>query len=698
MQPVLVKPGLFRDRREAGRLLAEKLAAYANRPDVLVLALPRGGVPVADEVARGLGAPLDVFVVRKLGVPGYEELAMRVIATGGVRVLNDQLVERLGIGEQAIEAIAARERQELERRERLYRGDRPPPDVRGRTVILVDDGLATGATMHAAIEALRQQNPARIVGAVPTASPEACEEMKKKADDVICAITPEPFHAVGRWYQDFSQTADEEVGILLARQGTPQNGEVAQGPAVDRPLIKVLRQIAYPLAGLARDYDPLIGRIGEARFALLGEASHGTHEFYCERAEITKRLIAEKNFSAVAVEADWPDAYRLNRYVRGASDDVDAVEALADFRRFPTWMWRNTMVVEFIEWLRAYNDALPPGAEKVGFYGLDLYSLHASMKAVLQYLEKVDPEAAERARERYSCFDHVGEDTQAYGLMTRLNLSRSCEEEVIGQLIELQRRAADTMRRDGGLADDDLFHAEQNARLVKNAEAYYRSVFLEEVSSWNLRDRHMAETLDALVEYLGRKVGSAKVAVWEHNSHLGDARATEMGQRGELNVGQLTREKYAGEAVLIGFTTHHGTVTAASDWGKSAERKRVRPALAGSYEALFLAVRHDRFLLILNDSDLMVQQLAAPRLERAIGVIYRPETERQSHYFGARLVEQFDAVLHFDKTRAGQAARINGRVGNRRASGDVPVRGVTSTAVPVNDAAAARTSSRESMP
>jgi erythromycin esterase-like protein/predicted phosphoribosyltransferase len=652
MTPVHVKPGLFRDRREAGRLLAEKLAAYANRPDVLVLALPRGGVPVGYEVARALSAPLDVFVVRKLGVPGYEELAMGAVATGGVRVLNDQLVERLGIPESLIDAVAARERQELARRERLYRGNRPPPDVRGRTVILVDDGLATGATMYAAIEALRQQNPARIVVAVPTASPETCEEMEIKADEVICAITPEPFHAVGRWYRDFSQTTDEEVGVLLAQRGTSEDSKTAQSPAADSPLVKALRETAYPLAGSARDYDPLISRIGEARFALLGEASHGTHEFYHERAEITKRLITEKNFTAVAVEADWPDAYRLNRYVRGASDDVDAVEALADFRRFPTWMWRNTVVVEFIEWLRAHNDALPPGAEKVGFYGLDFYSLHASMKAVLQYLEKVDPEAARLARERYSCFDHVGEDTQAYGLMTRLNLSRSCEEEVIGQLIELQRRAADTMRRDGGLADDELFYAEQNARLVKNAEAYYRSVYLEEVSSWNLRDRHMAETLDALVEYLGRKVGRAKVALWEHNSHLGDARATEMGQRGELNVGQLTREKYGGEAVLIGFTTHHGTVTAASDWGKSAERKRVRPALAGSYEALFHAVRHDRFLLILNDSDLMVQQLAAPRLERAIGVIYRPETERQSHYFGARLVEQFDAVLHFDKTRA----------------------------------------------
>src|SRR6195256_2771561 len=405
----------------------------------------------------------------------------------------------------------------------------------------------------------------------------------------------------------------------------------------DATLNGAVREIALPLIDAVTEYDPLMDLIGDARFVLLGEASHGTHEFYQERAEITKRLIAEKNFTAVAVEADWPDADRVNRYIRSVSDDADAVEALSDFRRFPTWMWRNTVVVEFIEWLRAHNDALAPGAAKVGFYGLDLYSLHASMKAVLQYLEKVDPEAAARARERYSCFDHVGEDTQAYGLMTRLNLSKSCEEEVVRQLVELQRRAADYTRRDGRLAQDELFYAEQNARLVKNAEAYYRSVFLEEVSSWNVPDRHMAETLDALVTYLDRNAGRAKIAVWEHNSHLGDARATEMGQRGELNVGQLTREKYGSEAVLVGFTTHHGTVTAASDWGRSAERKRVRPALAGSYEALFHAAGRDRFLLILNDSGAIMRQLRDPRLERAIGVIYRPETERQSHYFRARL-------------------------------------------------------------
>jgi erythromycin esterase-like protein len=274
------------------------------------------------------------------------------------------------------------------------------------------------------------------------------------------------------------------------------------------------------------------------------------------------------------------------------------------------------------------------------------------MKVVLRYLEKVDPAAAKRARDRYACFDHFGEDTQAYGLLARLNISKSCEEEVVSQLVELRRRAPDYAQRSDPGADDELFYAEQNARLVQNAEAYYRSMFLEEVSSWNLRDRHMAETLDALVAHLGRKGSRANVAVWEHNSHLGDARATEMGQRGELNVGQLTREKYGQDAVLVGFTTHHGTVTAASDWDKPAERKNVRSALAGSYEALFHAAGRGRFLLVWNENDQIADSLRAPRLERAIGVIYRPETERQSHYFRARLPDQFDAVLHFDGTRA----------------------------------------------
>jgi erythromycin esterase-like protein len=420
----------------------------------------------------------------------------------------------------------------------------------------------------------------------------------------------------------------------------------------DATPIESLGEIAHRLTGVSQDYDPLMDRIGNARFVLLGEASHGTHEFYHERAQITQRLIKEKGFTAVAVEADWPDAYRVNRYGHAASDDVFAIEALADFRRFPTWMWRNTDVVEFLEWLHDHNEALSPNATKTGFYGLDLYSLRASMEAVLQYLEKIDPDAARRARARYACFDQFGDDIQNYGFAAGLGLTKSCREEVVAQLVELQRRAMEYARRDGRMAEDELFYAEQNARLVKNAEEYYRSMFLEEVSSWNLRDRHMVETLNAVVAHLDRRGGRSKVVVWAHNSHLGDARATERFQRGELNVGQLVREQYGGDAVLVGFTTHHGTVTAASDWNGPAERKRVRPALAGSYEEMFHDTAISQFLLTWRESDTATEGLRDPKLERAIGVIYMPKTERRSHYFWARLRDQFDAVLHFDETRA----------------------------------------------
>ncbi|HYK22463.1 MAG TPA: erythromycin esterase family protein [Pyrinomonadaceae bacterium] len=412
-----------------------------------------------------------------------------------------------------------------------------------------------------------------------------------------------------------------------------------------------IRDAAEPLSGSVHDYDSLLALVANARLCLLGEATHGTHEFYRERAEITKRLIKEKGFTAIAVEADWPDAFRVNRYVRGLSDDANASEALGGFKRFPTWMWRNTVVVDFVEWLRDYNASLPAGAAKIGFYGLDLYSLYTSIEAVLSYLNTIDPEAAKRARYRYSCFEHFSEDTQAYGYAATFGLTESCEREVIDQLVELRRRAADYASRDGRVAEDEFFFAEQNARLVLNAERYYRTMFHGRVESWNLRDRHMAETLETLINHLEAQGLTAKVAVWEHNSHLGDARATYMADYGELNVGQLVRQRYADEAVLVGFTTHSGMVTAASDWDGPAERKRVRPALHDSYEDLFHQQALGNFLIMLKDGP-AATALRQSRLERAIGVIYLPQTERQSHYFDARLSEQFDAVIHFDETRA----------------------------------------------
>ncbi|HLL99985.1 MAG TPA: erythromycin esterase family protein [Pyrinomonadaceae bacterium] len=416
--------------------------------------------------------------------------------------------------------------------------------------------------------------------------------------------------------------------------------------------IDLIREKAVRLNGAGDINDEILALIGDARFVLIGEASHGTHEFYECRAEITKRLIAEKGFSAVAVEADFPDAYRVNRFVRGIGSDRNADEALRDFGRFPLWMWRNTEVLEFVEWLKAFNAEKPPNAQ-AGFYGIDLYSLHASMEAVLKYLEKVDPEAARRARSRYSCFDHHGEDAQSYGYAASFDMSQSCEDEAVNQLVELQRRAAEYANRDGFVARDEYFFAEQNARLVKNAEEYYRQMFRGRVSSWNLRDRHMAETVASLASHLENQGQSAKIVVWAHNSHLGDARATDMSRgRGEWNVGQLVREQYGEQDVrLIGFTTFEGTVTAATNWDEPAQLKRVRQGLNNSYERLLHQVDIPNFFLNLRDEETR-EILRRPMLERAIGVIYRPETERVSHYFEANLAEQFDGVIHFDRTRA----------------------------------------------
>jgi erythromycin esterase-like protein len=409
---------------------------------------------------------------------------------------------------------------------------------------------------------------------------------------------------------------------------------------------------AHPLHGDASDFDPLLERIGDAHVVLIGEASHGTHEFYRVRAAITKRLIREKGFIGVAVEADWPDAFRVNRFVRGRPGDTDAADALGGFRRFPRWMWRNADVLDFVGWLREHNDSAVGAERPVGFYGLDLYSLHASIAAVLSYLRVVDPDAARRAEARYACFDHFRGDPGNYGAATHFGLTPSCEREVVAQLVELQRAAGEYAKRDGRVDPDALFYAEQNAHVVRDAEAYYRTAIAGDAESWNLRDRHMTETLTRLTEHLGRGGEDVKVVVWAHNSHLGDASWTELAARGELNVGQLVREQRARDAVLVGFTTHTGTVTAASNWNALPERKHVRPSLAGSYERLFHDAGLGNSLLLFDHGHEMSWTLDEPRLERAIGVIYRPNAERASHYFHAHLSRQFDAVLHYDVTRA----------------------------------------------
>ncbi len=642
---------VFKDRREAGQVLAELLTAYRGRPDVIVLGLARGGLPVAYEVARSLGAPLDAFIVRKLGAPGHEEFAVGALASGGRVVVNDDVLRGLRVTPEQLREIAERESRELVRREAAYRGGRPPLDVTGKTVIVVDDGLATGSSMLAAVQALRESEPAEIVIAVPAAPESTCREFAGIVEDVVCASMPTPFLAVGESFWDFTQVTDDEVRELLAAPTTAApEAPPRPGPA------ELVARAAIDATGGVPPTDVLDDLIGDARVVLIGESSHGTHEFYLARAEITKWLIAHKGFNAVAAEADWPDAYRVNRYVRGLGEDSSAEEALRGFQRFPAWMWRNTVVRDFVGWLRWHNGRrAAQGERQTGFYGLDLYSLHRSMQEVIGYLDTVDPSAANRARARYACFDHsAGDDGQAYGHAAAFGAGPNCERQAIEQLVELQRNASGYLAADGEPAQDELFYAQQNAATVANAEAYYRGMFAGRVTSWNMRDKHMAQTLGALISHLDRAGGPqpARVVVWAHNSHVGDARATEVSADGQLTIGQLARERYGADCRLIGFSTHSGTVTAASDWGGVAECKTVRPALPGSIEELLHETGRGSFFVPMHDGSPAAAALEVVRLGRAIGVIYRPETERQSHYFHVRPSDQFDAMIHIDSTRA----------------------------------------------
>lgn len=421
-----------------------------------------------------------------------------------------------------------------------------------------------------------------------------------------------------------------------------------------KKLISVLDVKSVPL--LMNDessYTSLLESIDDARMVLIGEATHGTQEFYQIRAEITRQLILKKGFMAVAIEGDWPDAYQVNRYLKGIGDQNNPELALKSFSRFPTWMWRNTTVLSFLLWMRSHNEKISSINKKVGFYGLDLYSLHTSMQSVIEYLQKVDPNAAKRAVERYACFDHLGFTPETYGYLTSTGIKEPCIKKAVEQLLDLQQNAFSLMSKDGIPAEEEYFYATQNARLVKNAEIYYRAHFEGRVSSWNIRDTHMAETLNILSNHLEKSYKKpAKIIVWAHNSHVGDARATEMNEQGEINIGQLIREEYGEESYLIGFSTYQGFVTAASKWDGKAHHKTVTPALQSSYEELFHHVKHNNFILNLENDKELEHYLHFPRLQRAIGVIYRPDTERMSHYFFSRLPYQFDTIIHIDQTTA----------------------------------------------
>jgi erythromycin esterase-like protein len=426
--------------------------------------------------------------------------------------------------------------------------------------------------------------------------------------------------------------------VLLRSSERAKGGDPAK-------LASALRPFCEPLPAL-NDIDAFgatFDRFADAKVVLLGEATHGTSEFYRARAAITRRLIERHGFNIVAVEADWPDANRIDRYVRHRQVQAFDDEA---FARFPTWMWRNVEVYDFVNWLRGYNETRP-AARRAEFRGLDLYSLRSSIAAVLTYLDKVDPEEAKDARERYGCLSPWHADPARYGRAVLYGDKKPCEQKLLDQLQELLERRLDYARKDG----EEFFDAVQNARVVRSAEHYYRIMYQGSTESWNLRDRHMFDTLQAVLD---RRGPEAKAVVWAHNSHIGNAAATAMGWQGEFNIGELCRTAFRDQAVLIGFGTDRGTVAAASDWDEPMEVKTVRPARDDSHERVFRDTGIACSLTDWRPTDRgeLREMLSEPRRERAIGVVYRPETELYSHYFDAVLPEQFDAYIWFEETTA----------------------------------------------
>lgn len=433
------------------------------------------------------------------------------------------------------------------------------------------------------------------------------------------------------------------AALAAGRHATPALAQ-SELPQADQRIASLLQATAEPLLPLDEEgFAGFIDRYADARVILLGESTHGTDEFYRARAAITERLAREHGFNVVAVEADWPDAARIDAYVRG---NTDLPSATTPFQRFPVWMWRNRAVRDFVDRLHDLNQGIAEPEHRVGFYGLDLYSLPSSMDAVIEFVRRHEPAALDEVRARYGCLAPWVDDPAAYGAMARAPGVDSCAEDVVSMIDEVLR---DRLRFIEA-SDAALFDALRNARVVAASEAYYRAMYEGSVASWNLRDTHMFETLQAVMAARGPE---AKAVVWAHNSHIGNAAATGMGLRGEINIGQLCREAYGEEAVLIGFGTDRGTVTAASDWGGPTETMEVRPSLPDSWGALMREAGAERFFLDLRGApDPLDEALTLPRPERFIGVIYRPGTERVSHYVEAALSRQFDGYVWFEETRA----------------------------------------------
>ncbi len=622
----------FTNRRDAGQILAKRIEK-SEWKDAVVLALPRGGVPVASAVAKRLGVPLQVLLVRKLGAPLQPEFALGAVAEDGSVWVNAPALRYEGMKPADLESIKIRELSRISEQKSKFRGGQDLASMRGRKVILVDDGIATGATVFAAIEAMKRQEASKIAVAVPVCAPSTARLIRAEGVELIDVIEPERLASVGMWYEDFSQVEDEEV--LQELEGA--------SPHAKRNPSRLAHQIAERLLPLQseEDFAPLLARLRSKRVVMLGESTHGTSEFYQLRAKISSYLAQNEGFSFVAVEGDWPAAFRLNRYVKQGAGK-SAREVMRGFRRWPTWMWANEEVAGFIEEQRK--------GSRCPFYGLDIYSFFESMDCVIEYAEKVNPFLSRLLKQRYSCFEPFERDEFAYARSLQ-RFPEGCATEVLSNLESILKE-----RIMAGDDPEERFSAEQNARIAVNAENYYRAMLASDESSWNVRDSHMLDTLDLLLSRNQSKNRPAKGIVWAHNTHIGDYRATDMARAGYVNLGGLARQSMgAANVALVGFGTHSGRVVASHAWGGREQILPLPEADSGTWDSYFheaLKLRGWRQGYVLFEEADREGVFAEVLGQRAIGVVYHPGHPARGNLVPTSLSRRYDAFVFVDHTSA----------------------------------------------
>ncbi len=629
---------IFQNRELAGEGLAELLIKYKN-DDPLILALPRGGVPVAAEVARKLEVPLDVLIVRKIGAPFDSEVALGGICEETDALWNKTLLSHLALKPEDLKRALSIEKNKIQEQILLFRQGRRLGSLQKKFVILIDDGLATGATMAAAIQYLKAKQVAKIVVAVPVAAKSTANKLRKRINELITLQQKQELGSVGKWYENFEQVSDQDVVKILSERkenllNLADERFVSLSKEKNRGLYEAIEKDMVGFKS-ERDFDRLIQNVKDKRVVMLGEASHGTEEFYLVRRLISQCLIKDHGFKFIAVEGDWPDAYRLHRYIQ-RGEGLDARSVLIHNHRWPTWMWANEETVKLAESLRK---------SKAGFYGLDVYSLYESIEQVNKFIENSYPDFLDEFKKSYACFQPFEGDEISYA-RSLFRYPPGCEKEA---LTNLQKLLSLRLER-GGLQGEELFNSQQNARIVAHAEAYYRAMLKGDAASWNIRDHHMMDTLSLLLEKQG---SGAKAIVWAHNTHIGDYRATDMKAAGYVNLGGLAREKYGDENVaLIGFGTYKGEVLAGKAWGGPEQVMLLPPAQNESYEFYFHQVaqakKTDQFYLMLENK----KELSSKKGHRAVGVVYDPGQERQGNYVPTELSKRYDAFVFIDQTHA----------------------------------------------